>query len=194
MEPWKRGIEMIFGKKIRLRPVQREDLPRYVDWFGDPEVVRFLESYLGFSIEQENHWFDEMMKRPPEEQSFAVEIPRRGGWQHIGGTSFMKVNWRVRSAEYGIVIGDKRFWHKGYGTDTTRTMLEHGFGTLNFNRIFLRVYVPNQWGIKAYERAGFTREGCMREAEYRNGSYEDVYIYSILRREWDAIRAAGKEK
>jgi RimJ/RimL family protein N-acetyltransferase len=186
---------MINGNKIRLRPVEREDLPRYVEWFADPEVIRYLETFLGYSIEQEKNWFEEMLKLPPEEQALAVDIPRRGGgWQHIGGTSLMHFQWRVRSAEYGIVIGDKRFWHKGYGTEITRTMLHHAFGTLNLNRVFLRVYAPNQWAMQAYERAGFIREGCMRAAEYREGAYEDVFLYSILRREWDAIHAARKEK
>jgi RimJ/RimL family protein N-acetyltransferase len=185
---------MIFGERVRIRPVERDDLPRYVEWFGDPDVVRYLETFLGFSLEQEQAWFESVQKLPPEEQAFAVEIPRRGGWQHIGGTSFMHFNGRVRSAEYGIAIGDKRCWHKGYGTDITRAMLRHGFETLNLNRIFLRVHSPNQYGIRAYERAGFTCEGCLREADYRAGEYVDVKMYSILRREWDAIRATGKEK
>jgi len=41
---------MIVGKKVRLRPIQRDDLPRYVEWFGDPEVRRNLAIYLPFSL------------------------------------------------------------------------------------------------------------------------------------------------
>ena len=47
---------MILGENVRLRPIERDDLPRYVAWFGDPEVRRHLQIYLPFSLAQEERW------------------------------------------------------------------------------------------------------------------------------------------
>ncbi len=53
-------------------------------------------------------------------------------------------------------------------------------------RVRLRVYELNQRAIRAYEKAGFTREGCMRQGVYKNGRYQDVFLMSVLCSEWDA--------
>jgi RimJ/RimL family protein N-acetyltransferase len=186
---------MLSGKKIRLRPIERLDLPRFVQWFSDPEVRRYLESYMGFSMDQEVAWYEAMMKRPMEEHPFAVEAKQLGGkWLHIGNSGLMNVDWRVRSAEFGIVIGDRRFWNKGFGTDVTCTILRHAFATLNLNRVFLRVFSENKRAIRVYENVGFRQEGCMREADFREGAYTDIYLYSILRAEWEALSGVSKEK
>jgi len=91
------------------------------------------------------------------------------------------------------VIGEPQFWNKGYGTEITYLMLRHAFGTLNLNRVSLRVFAENKPAIHVYEKIGFQREGCMREAEFRTNKYTDVLLYSILRREWE-MAGAGKEK
>ena len=89
-------------------------------------------------------------------------------------------------AEVGLFIGDKSCWNKGYGTEVMRLLLRHGFGTLNLNRIFLRVDAANQGGIRAYEKAGFVHEGRFREGTFRDGHYEDMLFMSVLRSEWQA--------
>jgi RimJ/RimL family protein N-acetyltransferase len=65
-----------------------------------------------------------------------------------------------------------------------RLLLRHGFKTLNLNRICLRVYETNLGGIRAYEKAGFVHEGRFRQAEYRDGSYIDVLLMSVLQSEY----------
>jgi len=88
----------------------------------------------------------------------------------------------------GIAIGDKSFWNKGCGTEAMGLLLRHGFDTLNLNRVFLRVHEPNKRAIRAYEKAGFIKEGCLRQAVFKNGSYQDMFIMSVLRSEWEANR------
>ncbi len=65
-----------------------------------------------------------------------------------------------------------------------RLMLKHGFETLNFHRIFLRVFENNVRGIKAYEHAGFQHEGRMRQAIFQDGRYYDVLLMSVLSEEY----------
>ncbi len=175
---------MIYGERLRLRAAEREDLPRFVAWFNDPEVTQNLAHHYPMSRASEERWFDNMMSLPPAEQALAIEIRDGEGWKAIGSTSFMHFDGINRSAEVGIVIGEKAHWNQGYGRDTMRLMLKYGFCTLNLHRIFLKVYERNVRGIKAYEHAGFKHEGRMRHAAFLDGRYYDVLLMSVLSEEF----------
>ena len=105
-------------------------------------------------------------------------------WKLIGSLAFNEIDWRNRAAEFGIMIGDKTYWNRGYGTEAVRLLVNHGFNTLNLNRIFLRVFENNPRAIRAYEKAGFVHEGRLRQAEFRDGKYIDVLMMSMLKDEF----------
>lgn len=179
---------MIYGKHIRLRAVERDDLPRFVQWLNDPEVIEGLTIHLPLSLEDENEWYEMMRKAPKEAQPLVIEIKPRNEWVPIGNCNLTNIDWRVRSAEFGIVIGEKSYWNQGYGTEALVLTLKHAFETLNLNRVALRVYEHNLRAQRAYEKAGLTTEGRLRQAHYHGGKYIDVLIMSILRSEWNAKR------
>ena len=176
---------MIYGKRIRLRANERADLPRFVEWLNDPEVRQGISYYLPFSQAIEEQWFENMLKLPRDEHPFGIEVRSEdGGWKLIGNCSFMDMNWRCRSAEVGIFIGDKTCWDQGYGTEVMCLLLKHGFESINLNRIYLRVFATNLRAIRCYEKAGFVSEGRLREAEFQNGQYVDFVVMSVLRSEF----------
>ena len=175
---------MIYGDRIRFRHAERVDLPQFVAWLNDPEVRQGLAMHLPMSQANEEEWFENMLKRPKDEQPFVIEMKSGEGWEVIGTCGMHAFDWRNRSAELGIVIGEKRYWNQGYGTETMRLLLRHGFDTLNLHRLFLRVFENNPRAMRAYEKAGFVHEGRMRQAEFSNGEYVDVLFMSVLRPEW----------
>jgi RimJ/RimL family protein N-acetyltransferase len=177
---------MIDGNGIRLRRDERADIPKFVEWLNDPEVRKYLLMHMPISTANEEQWFENMLKLPGEEQPFAIEIQKDDAWQLIGNCSFMQIDHAALSAEVGLFIGDKSCWNKGYGTEVMRLMLRIGFGTLNLNRIFLRVDEDNKGGIRAYEKVGFIHEGRSRQAAYRDGKYHDMLVMSVLRSEWNS--------
>lgn len=177
---------MIYGERIRLRAITRADLPFFVDWLNDPEVIHGLIHYLPFSMEDEETWFEDMRKRPRDEHPLVIDICSEDGWEAIGNCGLFSINWRIRQAEFGIVIGAKQHWDQGYGTEALKLIIQHGFATLNLNRIFLRVYEDNPRAIRAYQKAGLSEEGRLRQGHYEDGQYVDVILMSILRSEWQA--------
>lgn len=175
---------MIIGKRIRLRAIEREDLPRFKSWLNDPEVRQGLSLYLPLSMSDEESWFAEMLKRPPEERSLGIEANHDGQWVFLGNVGFVHLGWRDREAEVGIFIGEKSYWNQGYGREAMRLMLRHAFNTLNLNRVSLRVFETNLRAIHSYENAGFKHEGRMRQARFQDGQYIDILLMSVLRSEW----------
>ena len=195
---------MIFGERIRFRAVEREDLTTFINWYNNPEVLRGTSVTLPLSMADEEEWFEKMRKLPADEHNLAIEVclPRErvdppgeregetvpeGGeesWKLIGSIGFFNLDQRNRSSEFGVMIGEKRYWNNGFGTEAVRMLCQHGFNTLNLNRIYLRVYENNPSAIRAYEKAGFTHEGRQRQAEFRDGKYMDILVMSILKNEF----------
>ena len=192
---------MIFSDRIRLRALERSDIPRFVAWFNDPEVIAGLPRVYPVSQADEEIWFDAMLKRPEAEHPMMIEVRVAGerppqavsfppgvmpldvDWVPIGNCGFHAIDWRNRSVELGIAIGEKRFWNQGYGSEAMRLLVKFGFETLNLHRIWLRVLANNLRAIHSYEKVGFVHEGRMREAEFKNGSYADTLLMSILESE-----------
>lgn len=175
---------MIIGKRVRLRAVERTDLPRFVQWLNDPDVIPGLLIVTPMSMAQEERWFDRMLSGPAEEAPLVIEANLENGWTPIGNLGLHRISWREREAELGIFIGEKTVWNQGLGGDALRLLLDYGFNKLNLNRIFLRVHANNPRAIRSYEKVGFIHEGRLREAHFSNGEYVDVLIMSVLRSEW----------
>jgi RimJ/RimL family protein N-acetyltransferase len=136
------------------------------------------------SLAQEEHWFEDMLKRPKEEQPMTIEVNEQGNWVAIGNVGLFKFDSVSRSSEVGIMIGNKDYWNKGYGTESMQLILKHGFRTLNLNRMFLRVFANNPRAIRCYEKVGFVHEGRMRQAIYTDGEYFDILLMGMLLEEW----------
>jgi len=175
---------MIYGENLRLRAPEREDISTFVKWFNDPEVRSGISMVYPMSRAEEEIWFDSMLKSPQPERTLVIEKCDGKQWTMIGTCGYHIIDWRNRSAELGIVIGEKQLWDMGFGTETMSLLIEHGFNTLNLNRIALQVFSSNPRAIRAYEKAGFIKEGVLRQAIYKNGNYSDIFIMSVLKSEW----------
>ncbi len=179
---------MYYSKRLRFRAPERSDIPVFVKWFTDPDVTRGITIPYPMGIEDENRWFDNMVQQPPEMHPFVMEIKDGDTWRMIGDCGFHQLDWRSRSAEIGIFIGEKESWSKGIGTEAMQMMLKVGFEVMDMHRVWLRVFSTNTRAVHCYEKAGFKHEGCMREAEFQDGKHIDVMLMSVLRTEWETIK------
>lgn len=175
---------MIYGERIRFRRVEKSDLDLFMVWINDADVTKGLTLYLPMGMWEEEEWFEGLAKRAQAERPMCVEIPDGEGWRTIGNLGVFNIDSVARSAEVGIMLGDKSIWNQGYGTEAMQLLLKHCFETLNLNRVQLYVYEANLGAIRVYEKVGFVHEGRKREALYKNGKYQDILIMSILRSEW----------
>jgi len=172
---------MIKGDRVTLRTIERDDLPRYVTWLNDPEVIHHLNLFLPMNSDDEADWYD-TQRRDKTSQNFALIVNE--GQLHIGSVGLMSINHREQNAELGIVIGDKTQWGQGYGQEAIELLLDFAFSEMNLHRIYLRVDVSNTRAIRCYQNCGFSQEGRLREAVYHRGHFEDQLIMSVLRSEY----------
>ena len=103
------------------------------------------------------------------------------------------MDYRNRTASFGIIIGEPECRGKGYGTETTRLMLDYAFAVLGLHNVMLIVFEFNAAGIRAYNKAGFTEFGRRRECRLMGGKLWDEIHMDCLSTEFDRPVTSGKE-
>ncbi len=178
---------MIFGDKIRLRAVEKEDLPNFAKWLNDRQVTKYLNMHSPLSNAAEEKWFDQLQESNSGE-ALSIDARVDNNWLHIGICSLNNIDMLSKNAEFGIFIGNKDYWNKGYSREATLLTLKHGFEDLNLHRIYLHVFEEHEKAIAVYQAAGFQHEGLLRDVLYKNGSYHNFIVMSILRSDWDKTK------
>lgn len=175
------------GKLVYLRGLEREDLKGpMLHWTDDREVTRCL--YRGAypsTLEQMERDYEAMLNSLTDIE-FAIVDKETDA--HIGIAGIHSLNWIARSGEFRILIGEKKYWSKGYGTETTQLVVAYAFEILNLHKVWLGVNSESVGAIRAYEKAGFVREGELRDEVYRNSRYYNVVRMSILQDEYQDLK------
>lgn len=170
--------------QVRLRPLRRDDAAHTLAWRNDT-VLR--ESQLGYcfpiTAEMEAAWFDERLNdRSGRALIFAIEDCSDDAF--VGYVTLTDMDWIARVAELGISIGERTRHGRGLGSGALTAMLDHGFNTLNLDRIWVRVAAFNQGALCLFESAGFVREGLLRRHVFVAGGHHDLVVMGLLRSQW----------
>lgn len=177
---------MIRGDRVILRPFQRADIAALQRWHDDGEVMRYWDETMPLVVESQ--WEKDFspggkFTRFGAEGFFAI-CNEEG--DAIGRLGFHDYSHRHRHAELSILIGDKEYWGKGYGSDAIIAFGHWYFNQKGAHRLWLTVLATNPRAQRAYEKVGFTREGTWREQVYMDGQWVDEYLYGLLRPEFNA--------
>lgn len=175
---------MYNGEKVRLREYRKEDIPLAQAFMNDMEVRRNLWPGIPFpmTLKDEEQWF-EKNSALCDAYNFAIETLDEG--KYIGGCGLVQVDWKNRKTTVGIMIGEKSFWGKGYGTDAMKVLIRFIFEQMNLDKIKLNVYSFNERAIKCYQKCGFKTEGVLRKELFRDGAYYDEILMAILREDYE---------
>lgn len=178
------------GDTVALGPLCREFLDLYEQWFNDFEVkLAYSRQLLPLTHESMEAWYERVSKGESGTVQFAIY--EASAMRPIGWAMLDEIDHFDQTASYGIFIGDKTAWGKGYGTETTRMMLDYGFFLLHLHNIMLSVDSYNERAIRAYRRAGFREIGRRREAKQRGNHRYDVVYMECLATEFRHARLQG---
>ena len=172
----------VVGEKVALGPLRRELLPCYLKWVSDFEVTRSLGVAIRpYTIEAEEAWYESVAKADREIQ---FTIYERTTLRPIGNGGLKDIDHAHGTATFGILIGEKDCWGKGYGTEATQLVLDHAFTVLGLHNVLLTVFSFNERGIRAYLRAGFKEIGRRRGARRLAGRIYDVLYMDCIATEF----------
>lgn len=178
----------IGGQKVALRRPRPDDLVHVRRWYGDGELARLTRYQTRPMSETEIELFFRSRLLAPDALAYAiVELPSE---RLVGFTTFSGLDPDNGSVLFHITIGERDAWNRGLGTEATSLMLGHAFERLGLHRVGLTVFEFNERAIRAYQKAGFSIEGRLREAVRRDGRHWDEVTMGILEQEWRARQAA----
>ncbi len=183
--------QFLVGDKIYLRPVEPEDADVVAACSNDPQVRVSFFTHTPASIARESERIRDFYK--PGSDYIPLTICMKETDEAVGITAFHRVDQVSRAAVFSICISQPEFWGQGCAGEATRLMLVYAFDILNFHRVHLHVWTENTAGIRAYEKAGFKREGCLREAMRHNGKWCDFLVMGALEDEWRAAQKSNSQ-
>jgi RimJ/RimL family protein N-acetyltransferase len=180
----------IYGEQVYLRDYRSDDVSGIRQWHNDTDTIRYLSSRYWMPQSQADaaDFVDHAM-RAGTNGAFFVIADRSDG-AYLGQIDLFTINWRMRSAEMGIVVGSESLRGKGIGGEAIRLMLRYAFQTLGLERVELEVAAQNERGIRCYRREGFVAEGVKRHAFMVDGQYTDLTVMSVLNADWRAANGA----
>jgi diamine N-acetyltransferase len=170
-----RPLVNILGDAVALGPMRRDLMPLYQRWINDFATVRTLgvTAPRPITLEADTAWYD----AEAASGVAAFTIYERATWRPIGNTRLRDVDYRNRTATFGILIGESDARGRGYGTEATRLMLDYAFTALGLHNVLLTVASFNAAGQRAYQKAGFREIGRRRECRSLAGKlWDDIYM------------------
>ncbi len=180
----------VIGDRVYLRPLERSDINNgWHNWINDEAVTVNLVSPFPQNLESMNRYYDS--NQNGNNVMFAVCDKEND--LYIGNARLSSINWVNRTAEYGRLLGHEQYRGKGYGTDTLIQLFRYGFHTLGLNRLWTTVWASNEASLRSNDKVGLVREGIMRQSVFKNGTFQDTTIFSMLREDFDRIHG-GPEK
>jgi RimJ/RimL family protein N-acetyltransferase len=181
----------IEGELVALGPLRRDLLPLYQRWINILGTTRTLDlPPYPMTMEKEQDWYDQQSRA---ENDVPFTIYERETLRPIGNTGLNGVDYRNRTATFGIIIGEPECRGRGYGTETTRLMLDYAFTALGLHNVMLIVFQFNVAGIMAYQKAGFKEFGRRRECRLVGGKLWDEIHMDCLSSEFERPVTPGKE-
>ena len=155
---------VIEGKRVILRVKKIQDLANDYMWRSDEELARLDATRpLQMSFQEyKAYMHKEIISEDPYSYKYAI-LSKEG--VHIGNCMLYDLSFRQRQCELGILIGDRKYWDKGYGTEVVSLLLLKGFATNEINRIYLHTLDWNMRAQRSFLKAGFKKITQVR----RNG-------------------------
>lgn len=109
----------------------------------------------------------------------------------IGESVINEIDWDLRCADFRICLFHTAERGNGIGTWATEVTRDFAFEKLKLHRLQLEVYSFNPRAERAYIKAGFKREGILRDAIMDGDKYADNILMSILEDEWKLLKSRG---
>ena len=162
---------------LRLVPLGPQHFDGAWAALQDPESKRMTGTHAEFTQEQIHAW---LASRADAHDRADWAIERRGAGLYLGEVVLMDLDPHNRKMGFRIALSGAAVFGKGYGSEATKAVVEHGMRAVGLHRIELEVVDFNTRAQRVYANAGFRQEGLLKEAWYWDGEWSDVILMAVV--------------
>lgn len=173
-------------ERLELRMLDDRDADDLYPILSDYEVTRNLLVPHPFPRDRMLDWIRDRREAMKARERYIVAIELRETGRVIGVCGFVGVSWKDMHGELIYWLG-KQHWGKGYMPEAARRFVQFGFEELEFERIAVGCFTRNEASRRVIEKLGFTYEGRTRHEFLKDGEYQDVYHFGMLREEYGEV-------
>ena len=183
---------IIETERLILRPMRMEDVEDLFEYQSHPEIVRYIP------------WPERTRDQVVEA---AEKLIATGKNEIKDEGDFLVLVWEIRTGEFaGKVIGQSNlglessrescadigwvthqdFQRRGYAYEATHALMHHAFSNFPIRRLIANIDTRNPESARLAKKLGMRREGEFKDAEFFKGAWCDMWLYAILKAEFQA--------
>jgi ribosomal-protein-alanine N-acetyltransferase len=169
--------------RLRLRLFEPDDAPAVQQLLNDPEVTgTLMDKTLPYSLDDARVMIAASHDGFARGTAYVFAVVRKLN-NDLVGYGDIEVRPDHRRGEIAYWIG-RPYWWQGYATEAAKCLVQFGFETLGLNRIYAYVLKRNQASAHVLQKAGLVYEGTQRQGALKDGVFEDVDYYGLLRQDY----------
>ena len=174
----------IIGDNVYLSPISLDDVEEYTHMVNNNIVSVGLGSAVYANIYCADRELD-ILKSLKTSHNFAVRLIEND--ELLGNIGFNDIDSVNKSGTLGIMLGNEKYYGKGYGKHLLMLLLDYGFSFLNLRNIVLYVFEYNEIAYNLYKKVGFKEVGRIRKRQELMGKFYDSIVMDILNEEFESL-------
>jgi RimJ/RimL family protein N-acetyltransferase len=182
---------MLISKRLILEEIDPKNIEQLRQWRNDPSLRRYFREYRDISKDMQSKWYSgrgnnsdpehiyfQIMERKLDSNGEPIGLER----DLIGCCNLGYINYRLRSAEFGIYLAGSQ--GKGFGKESLTMLLNFAFSDVNMHIVRAECYDFNN-AIRLYrDGLGMKVDGKIRHSQFVEGEYVDSIMLSVTENEW----------
>ena len=174
------GKAMLVGNHVRLRPKRLEDALQDYQWRQDLELSKLdAAAPLDEPFEEYQRGYAWELEHPARHRK-RLSIETLDG-RHVGNIAYFDIEEGSQEAQFGIMIGDRDYWGRGYGAEAVRLLLDYVFTQNELESVHLRTLEWNVRAQRCFGKCGFVPVGRLKEG------YHDFIMMRVTRAQWSRL-------
>ncbi len=157
---------------VYLVPPNSEEKEQFFHWRNEYQIYKWCRQ-TGPISESHHHKYWYLVDNEDDKKFWAVRDVTDGGYATVGCAGLTDIDYINRRAEFSLYIGTA--WQgQGLGKKALKELFDKGFNELNLNP-----------AMKMFKDLGMKEEGTRRSFYWKEGTYIDCHLVSILASEWN---------
>ncbi|MCF8888720.1 GNAT family N-acetyltransferase [Priestia megaterium] len=178
---------IIKTKRLTLREIVAEDAGSILKYLSDKEVMKHYGLEPFTTVEDASNeiaWYKSILN---EKSGIRWGITLKEQDDIIGSCGFLNRVHNHYRAEIGYELS-KDYWGNGIANEALGAVIKYGFTHFNLRRIEALIEPANTASQKLIKKHSFIKEGLLRSYEFTCGKFDDLYMYSLLKQDFDRLQ------